>query len=79
MSVLFISSELEEVVRACDRVSVLRDRQMIAELEGNESANKPLCKPSRAAQMTPEPVKPERWRLNLLWPVAGLALLLSST
>jgi galactofuranose transport system ATP-binding protein len=34
MSILFISSELEEVVRACDRVYVLRDRQMIAELEG---------------------------------------------
>jgi monosaccharide-transporting ATPase len=34
MSVLFISSELEEVVRVSDRVAVLRDRAKIAELEG---------------------------------------------
>ena len=34
MAVLFISSELEETVRCSDRVAVLRDRQKIAELEG---------------------------------------------
>jgi simple sugar transport system ATP-binding protein len=34
MSVLFISSELEEVVRVSDRVAVLRDRVKVAELEG---------------------------------------------
>lgn len=38
MSILFISSELEEVVRRCDRVAVLRDREKIAELTG-ESIN----------------------------------------
>lgn len=32
MAILFISSELEEVVRTCRRVAVLRDRQMIGEL-----------------------------------------------
>jgi simple sugar transport system ATP-binding protein len=35
-AVLFISSELEEVVRVCRRVAVLRDRAKIAELEGDE-------------------------------------------
>jgi galactofuranose transport system ATP-binding protein len=34
MAILFISSELEEVVRSCDRVYVLRDRAMVGELEG---------------------------------------------
>ena len=36
MSVLFISSELEEVVRDCQRVIVLRDRKKIGELQGEE-------------------------------------------
>jgi simple sugar transport system ATP-binding protein len=31
-AILFISSELEEVVRCCDRVAVLRDRRKIGEL-----------------------------------------------
>lgn len=35
MAIVFISSELEEVVRRSDRVIVLRDRQQIAELEGD--------------------------------------------
>jgi galactofuranose transport system ATP-binding protein len=34
MSVLFISSDLEEIVRTCDRVAVLRDRRKIGELSG---------------------------------------------
>ncbi len=34
MSILFISSELEEVVRSCRRVVVLRDRHKVAELTG---------------------------------------------
>ncbi len=36
MSVLFISSELEEVVRTCARVVVLRDRKQVGVLEGND-------------------------------------------
>ena len=36
MSILFISSELEEVVRTCARVVVLRDRRSVAELRGEE-------------------------------------------
>ncbi len=36
MAVVFISSELEEVVRRSHRVAVLRDRRKIAELAGDE-------------------------------------------
>ncbi|GAK55393.1 ABC transporter related [Candidatus Vecturithrix granuli] len=36
MAILFISSELEEVIRCSDRVAVLRDRQKIAELVGEQ-------------------------------------------
>ncbi|HTD86543.1 MAG TPA: sugar ABC transporter ATP-binding protein [Candidatus Binatia bacterium] len=34
MAVLFISSDLEEIVRTCQRVAVLRDRSKIGELTG---------------------------------------------
>lgn len=36
LSILFISSELEEVVRSCQRVIVLRDRKIAGELTGAE-------------------------------------------
>jgi galactofuranose transport system ATP-binding protein len=36
ISILFISAELEEVVACCDRVVVLRDRNKIGELHGEE-------------------------------------------
>jgi len=36
MTILFISSELSEVVKCCDRVIVLRDRNIIGELSGDE-------------------------------------------
>lgn len=36
MTILFISSELPEVVKCCDRVLVLRDREIIGELVGDE-------------------------------------------
>ncbi len=36
LAVVFISSELEEVARSCQRVVVLRDRQKVAELSGSE-------------------------------------------
>jgi simple sugar transport system ATP-binding protein len=38
MAILFISSELEEVVRCCNRVAVFRDRVKIAELDGADLA-----------------------------------------
>ena len=36
MAILFISSELEEVVRDCQRVIVLRDRAKVGELSGEQ-------------------------------------------
>ncbi len=36
MAILFISSELEEVIRCSDRVAVLRDRKKLAELTGDQ-------------------------------------------
>ncbi|MEE1940073.1 sugar ABC transporter ATP-binding protein [Streptomyces sp. TRM 70361] len=36
MAVLFVSAELEEVVRVSDRVVVLRDRHKVAELSGHD-------------------------------------------
>jgi len=36
MAILFISSELEEVVRSCERVVVLRDRAKVGELAGDK-------------------------------------------
>ena len=36
MAVLFISSDLEEIVRTCQRVAVLRDRAKIGELSGSD-------------------------------------------
>ena len=36
MSVLFISSELEEVLRVSDRIAVLRDRRKVKEMSGDE-------------------------------------------
>jgi monosaccharide-transporting ATPase len=36
MSFLFISSELEEVVRVSDRIAVLRDRNKVKEMNGHE-------------------------------------------
>ena len=36
VTILFISSELQEIVRSCDRVLVLRDRKIIKELIGED-------------------------------------------
>ncbi len=36
MAVLFISSDIEEVVRTCQRVAVLRDRHKLGELSGKD-------------------------------------------
>ncbi|MNW21652.1 D-ribose transporter ATP binding protein [compost metagenome] len=35
MSILFISSELEEVVRTSHRIAILRDRHKIAEMDNH--------------------------------------------
>ncbi len=42
MALLFISSELEEVVRCSTRIAVLRDRKKIGELEGAEINEKAI-------------------------------------
>ena len=36
MSIVFISSEIDEMTRTCTRLAVLRDRQKVAELTGDE-------------------------------------------
>ena len=36
MSVVFISSEMDEMVRTCTKLIVLRDRRKVAELENDE-------------------------------------------
>lgn len=36
MSVTFISSELDEMIRTCSRLVVMRDRKVVGELSGNE-------------------------------------------
>lgn len=36
MTIIFISSELSEIIRCCDRVIVLRDKKVIGELENQE-------------------------------------------
>jgi monosaccharide-transporting ATPase len=40
MAILFISSELEEMIRCSDRVAVLRDRKKLAELTGEQIEDK---------------------------------------
>ena len=44
MAVIFISSELEEVVRDCDRVIVLRDRKKVGEIAGSDISLKNVMK-----------------------------------
>ncbi|MDD3223599.1 MAG: ATP-binding cassette domain-containing protein, partial [Clostridium sp.] len=36
MTIIFISSELQEMIRCCDRILVLRDRKIIGELKGDD-------------------------------------------
>jgi simple sugar transport system ATP-binding protein len=36
MSLIFVSSELEEVIRCSDRIVVMRDRKKIAEVTGDD-------------------------------------------
>lgn len=44
MSVLFISSEMDESLRCCSRMAVLRDRRKIAEICGDELTDRNLMK-----------------------------------
>jgi monosaccharide-transporting ATPase len=44
MTIIFISSELQEMVRCCDRVLILRDRVIIRELIGEEIQESTIMK-----------------------------------
>ncbi|MBA2937536.1 sugar ABC transporter ATP-binding protein [Paenibacillus sp. CGMCC 1.16610] len=44
MSVLFISSELEEVLRVSERIAVLRDRKKVMEMSGEEISQRNVMK-----------------------------------
>ncbi len=43
-SVLFISSELEEIVHSCSRVAILKDRKKIGELSGDDISEENIMK-----------------------------------
>jgi simple sugar transport system ATP-binding protein len=44
MSLVFISSELEEVIRCSDRIAVMRDRKKIAEVSGGAMTEEQILK-----------------------------------
>lgn len=44
MAVLFISSEVEEVLRYSDRIAVMRDRRKVGELEASETDERTVFK-----------------------------------
>jgi simple sugar transport system ATP-binding protein len=44
MSLVFISSELEEVIRCSDRIAVMRDRKKIAEISGGDMSEEKILK-----------------------------------
>ncbi|MDR0585375.1 MAG: sugar ABC transporter ATP-binding protein [Treponema sp.] len=44
MSLLFISSEVEEVIRCSDRIAVMRDRKKIAEIAGEDMDEEKILK-----------------------------------
>jgi simple sugar transport system ATP-binding protein len=44
MAVTFISSEIEEMLRTCSRMAILRDGRKVGELEGNELSQDGIMK-----------------------------------
>lgn len=44
MSVMFISSEIEEMLRTCNRIAILRDGQKVGELEEHELSEENIMK-----------------------------------
>jgi simple sugar transport system ATP-binding protein len=53
MAVVFISAELEEVVRVSDRIVVLRDRRKIGELAGDAGVDDVLALIAEEAEKVP--------------------------
>ena len=50
MSLVFISSELEEVIRCSDRIAVMRDRKKIAEVSGEDMSEGKILKTIASAE-----------------------------
>ncbi|MBZ4671521.1 MAG: galactofuranose transport system ATP-binding protein [Clostridiales bacterium] len=44
MSIMFISSEIEEMLRVCGRMAVLRDRKKVGEISGEELSSENIMK-----------------------------------
>ena len=44
MSVTFISSEIEEMLRTCSRLIVMRDRNIVGELTGDQLTQSQIMK-----------------------------------
>ena len=44
MSVIFISSEMDEMVRTCTKLVVMRDRRKVAELTGGDISSDSVMK-----------------------------------
>ena len=44
MAVIFISSEMDEMVRTCTKLIVLRDRRRVAELTGDHISSDDVMK-----------------------------------
>ena len=57
MTILLISSDLEETVRNCHRVVVLRDRRIVGELNGSEVREDNIMR-AIAGSHTSSPAKP---------------------
>ncbi len=55
MAVLFISSELEEVVDVCDQIIILRDRKQIAQIAGSDASPEKIL--HLIADVAPVPVQ----------------------
>lgn len=43
-TILFISSEIDEMLRVCNKIAVLRDRRMVSELKGDELSQSSIMK-----------------------------------
>ncbi len=87
MSVVFISAELEEVLRLCDRVVVMRDRRKIDERPNVDVSVSDVLEiiAGEARSETggggrrclrPRPSSQRLLRHQLLWPVLALVVLL---
>ena len=84
LSVVFISAELEEVLRLSDRLVVMRDRRKIHEQTNDDVSVRDVLEiiagEARAGGSSPMPESPTRaqrvLRHQLLWPVLALLVLL---